>query len=144
RSDAWPAVRGKPSSSQPADASGLQGLVPDEGGITAAIDLEVPEDVVVERISSRRVCTQCGTIYTASDESGRTGVCERCGGEVVQRDDDTEDAVRARLSTYNEQTAPLLGHFEAQGLLRVVDGVGDPDEVHTRVLAEVEAALAAG
>lgn len=117
-------------------AEDLQGLVAD-GGITLAINLEVPEDVVVDRISSRRVCESCGTIYSVGDPSADSGKCAKCGGTVVQRDDDTEEAVRARLATYNEQTAPLLGWFEAQGLLANVDGVGSPDEVATRVGAAV-------
>ncbi|MCO5320798.1 MAG: adenylate kinase [Microthrixaceae bacterium] len=121
-------------------AADLQRLVP-EGGITAAINLEVPEDVVVERISSRRVCTECGTIYSTNDESARSGTCEKCGGEVVQRDDDTEEAVRERLATYNEQTAPLLDHFDAQGLLATVDGVGDPDDVASRVNVALDPSL---
>lgn len=121
-------------------AEDLQGLVAD-GGITLAINLEVPEDVVVDRISSRRVCESCGTIYSVGDPSADSGKCAKCGGTVVQRDDDTEDAVRARLATYNEQTAPLLGWFEAQGLLANVDGVGSPDEVATRVGAAVDERL---
>ncbi|MCP4434418.1 MAG: adenylate kinase [Actinomycetia bacterium] len=122
-------------------AEDLQGLVA-EGGITAAINLEVPESVVVERISSRRVCTNCGTIYSATDESGSTGKCEKCGGQVVQRDDDTEEAVRKRLATYNEQTAPLLAWFEAEGLLETVDGVGDPDDIATVVAGVVDERIA--
>ncbi|MGI9577214.1 MAG: adenylate kinase, partial [Microthrixaceae bacterium] len=121
-------------------ASDLQGLVPD-GGITAAVNLEVPEDVVVERISSRRVCEECGTIYSVADESGQTGRCAKCGGKVVQRDDDTEEAVRKRLATYNEQTAPLLDWFSQQGLLETVDGEGTPDDVAVRVAAAVETHL---
>jgi adenylate kinase len=121
-------------------ADDLQGLVP-EGGITAAVNLEVPEDVVVERISSRRVCEDCGTIYSVSDESGSTGKCANCSGRVVQRGDDTEEAVRERLATYNEQTAPLLDWFEAQGLLETVDGEGSPDEVAARVASAVESRL---
>lgn len=121
-------------------AEDLQDLVAD-GGISLAINLEVPEDVVVKRISSRRVCTGCGTIYSAGDRSARSGVCERCGGEVVQRDDDTEEAIRSRLATYNEQTAPLLEWFASQGLLADVDGVGDPDEVARRVASAVDARL---
>lgn len=121
-------------------AEDLQDLVAD-GGISLAVNLDVPEDVVVRRISSRRVCTQCGTIYSVGDDSARTGVCEKCGGEVVQRDDDTEDAVRARLATYNEQTAPLLEWFGSHGLLVTVDGVGDPDEVAGRVAAAIDERL---
>lgn len=122
-------------------AADLQGLVSD-GGITLAVNLEVPEDVVVERISSRRVCTSCGTIYSAHDESGESGRCAACGGEVVQRDDDTEEAVRKRLATYNEQTAPLLEWFEDEGLLATVDGVGDPEEIFARIVDRVQERLA--
>lgn len=121
-------------------AEDLQGLALD-GGISLAINLDVPEDVVVERISSRRVCDGCGTIYSTGDPSVDSGRCERCGGKVVQRDDDTESAVRARLATYEEQTAPLLEWFDAQGLLATVDGVGDPDEVAARVGAAVNERL---
>lgn len=121
-------------------AEALQGLVPD-GGISVAVNLEVPEDIVVERISSRRVCEGCGTIYSTGDPSADSGRCERCDGRVSQRDDDTESAVRARLATYTEQTAPLLEWFDAQGLLATVDGVGAPDEVAARVAAAVDARL---
>ena len=121
-------------------AEDLQGLVA-EGGITAAINLDVPESVVVERISSRRVCTNCGTIYSAGDDSGISGECAKCGGEVVQRDDDTEEAVRKRLATYNEQTAPLLDWFQRQGLLETVDGVGEPDDIAVLVAEAVESKL---
>jgi adenylate kinase len=125
----------------PRQAADLQRLVA-ESGIDLAINLEVPEDVVVERISSRRVCLDCGTNYSVTDESGATGVCAKCGGRVVQRDDDTEEAVRKRLATYNEQTAPLLEWFDEQGLLATVDGVGDPDEIFERIAALVDARVA--
>lgn len=121
-------------------AEDLQGLAPDEG-VSLAINLDVPEDVVVERISSRRVCEECGTIYATGDPSADSGRCERCGGNVSQRDDDTESAVRARLATYTEQTAPLLEWFESQGLLVTVDGTGGPDEVADRVGDAVDARL---
>jgi adenylate kinase len=124
----------------PGQAADLQRLVGDTG-IDAAVNLEVPEDVVVGRISSRRVCTNCGTTYSVTDESGSSGKCAKCGGEVVQRDDDTEEAVRQRLSIYNEQTAPLLEWFRNEGLLIEVDGVGDPDEIASAIVAEVNARL---
>lgn len=121
-------------------AEDLQGLVPD-GGISLALNLDVPEDVVVERISSRRVCVGCGTIYSTGDFSADSGRCGQCGGKVLQRDDDTESVVRARLATYNEQTAPLLEWFDARGVLVTIDGVGDPDEVAARVSAAVDERL---
>ena len=125
----------------PGQAEALQSMVADTG-IDGAIDLDVPEDVVVSRISSRRVCEDCGATYTTADPSAVGGVCERCGGKVVQRDDDTEAAVRKRLALYESQTAPLLAWFSDQGLLVTVDGVGDPGEVAARVLSAVESRLA--
>ncbi len=102
-----------------------------------AINLEVPEDVVVERISSRRVCQADGHIYTASDPSARSGVCEVDGSAVVQRDDDTESSVRHRLAVYAEQTQPLLARYADSNRLVTVDGVGDVADVASRVAAAV-------
>jgi adenylate kinase len=127
----------------PGQAEALQRLVA-ATGIDAAIDLDVPEDVVVQRISSRRVCTECGATYTATDPSAVSGVCERCGGAVVQRDDDTEAAVRERLALYNEQTAPLLAWFAEHDLLVTVDGVGAPDAIAAEITRVVDERLAAG
>lgn len=110
-------------------------------GIDAALDLDVPEDVVVERISSRRVCSNCGTIYSMSSDAATRGECEKCGGQVVQRDDDTEEAVRKRLAIYNEQTEPLLALFDGLGLLEIVDGVGDPAAITERLVALVDGRL---
>lgn len=131
--DGFPRTRGQ--------AEALQEMVSGTG-IDAAIDLEVPEDIVVDRISSRRVCTECGATYGAADASALSGECERCGGRVVQRDDDTEGAVRKRLALYAEQTAPLLAWFAERGILVTVDGVGSPDEVEAKVVEAVEARLA--
>jgi adenylate kinase len=125
----------------PGQAEVLQSMVSDTG-IDGAIDLDVPEDVVVQRISSRRVCVECGATYTASDPSAVSGVCERCGGTVVQRDDDTESAVRKRLALYNEQTAPLLAWFAEHGLLVTIDGVGAPDDIASEITRVVDQRLA--
>ena len=124
----------------PQQAKDLQEIVgPD--GIDLAINLEVAEDIVVARISSRRVCSNCGTNYSVDSPPTSNWTCDRCGGEVVQRDDDTEDSVRKRLSLYNEQTAPLLAWFDEQGLLAEVDGVGDPDAITEKLFAVIDARL---
>lgn len=112
-----------------------------ENGVDVALDLEVPEDVVVERISSRRVCSECGAIYSTTSPPSVEGVCDRCGGKVVQRDDDTEEAIRRRLVIYNEQTEPLLVLFDGLGLLEVVDGVGDPESITERLIAIIDGRL---
>ena len=125
----------------PGQAEFLQRILAPEG-VRLAIDLDVPEDVVVERITARRVCRSCGTNYSADrDESARTGVCAKCGGEVVQRDDDREDAVRKRLALYTDQTAPLLAWFAERGLLATVDGVGDPDEIAQKLAGVIDERL---
>jgi adenylate kinase len=126
----------------PGQAEALQAMVAGTG-IDAAIDLVVPEEVVVQRISSRRVCEGCGATYSVTEGSGASEVCESCGGRLVQRDDDTEQAVRKRLALYNEQTAPLLVWFEDQGLLMSIDGIGDPDEIAAGIVAAVDERLAA-
>ena len=104
--------------------------------IDAVIDLDVAEDVVIERITHRRVCVSCGAIYSVEHPPTNPWDCDRCGGQVVQRDDDTEEAVKKRLALYAEETLPLLPFYEERGLLETVDGLGTPDEVSER-LAEV-------
>ena len=111
-------------------------------GIDLAVDLDVPEDVVVDRITGRRVCRECQTTYSLGrDESAASGVCAKCGGEVVQRDDDTEEAVRKRLAIYASQTLPAVRWFDEQGLLVTIDGVGDPDDITAALVAAIDARL---
>ena len=124
----------------PAQAEFLADLLAPEG-IDRAINLEVPEEVVVDRITRRRVCVDCQSIYSVGDASADTGRCDNCGGKVVQRDDDTEDAVRRRLAVYAEQTEPLLSWFAERGALRTVDGVGAPAEVAERVVEALDGEL---
>jgi len=110
------------------------------GGLDAAVDIDVPTEVVIERISGRRVCTTCGTPYhvDAPPKSGWT--CDKDGGEVVQREDDTPEAVTKRLELYEKATRPLLDYYAGLGLLVTIDGVGDPDEVFSRILHGIETA----
>ena len=122
-------------------AKGLLALVGDQG-IDVAVNLDVPEYIVVERISSRRVCSNCGTIYSVDAPPATPGVCDRCGGEVIQRDDDTEEAVLKRLAIYNEQTEPLLAWFDERGLLVTVDGVGNPDDITAEIVNVIDDRLA--
>jgi len=110
-----------------------------ERPIHVVIDLDVPRDVVVRRLASRRTCQDCGTIYTASGRERLPWICDVCGGDVVQRNDDTEEAIHRRLDLYESQTSPLIGFYEAIGLLEVVDGVGSQDDVLDRMVKVVEA-----
>ena len=103
-----------------------------------AIDLEVPEDVVIERISNRRVCMDCGTNYSVQSPPRYNWTCEVCGGEVVQREDDTPEALRQRLDLYKQETEPLFAWYEAKDLLVTVDGLGTADEVTQRLIDTVD------
>lgn len=109
-----------------------------ERPIHVVIDLHVPRDLVLERISSRRVCRDCGTNYTATGNEREPWLCEVCGGDVVQRDDDTPEAVNRRLDLYETQTAPLIEFYGNQGRLVVVDGIGRPDDVFRRLTEAID------
>ena len=103
-----------------------------------AIDLVVPRELVLARLSIRRVCRDCGTNYQATDHETSQWSCDNCGGDVVQRDDDTPDAINRRLDLYESQTEPLIDFYGKSGRLAQVDGVGSPEEVFGRLTAEVE------
>lgn len=98
--------------------------------LDAVVSLEVDDDTVVSRLTSRRVCKQCGEIYnTALKPTAKDGVCDKCGGEVVQRDDDKESVIRNRLAVFHDQTAPLIEYYTQKGLLIAVDATGGKDAV---------------
>jgi adenylate kinase len=99
----------------------------------------VPDEEIVKRISGRRTCRNCDAMYHVVFEPPRKpGVCDKCGGELYQRDDDAEETVRERLKVYAEATRPLLDHYGRLGLLAQVDGVGRTDDVEKRILAAVD------
>jgi adenylate kinase len=107
--------------------------------IDMVIDLDVPRELVLKRISARRVCRDCGTNYVAGTGADRVeSICEVCGGEVLLRDDDTHDAINRRLDLYEEQTEPLIEYYGNDGRLVVVDGVATPDVVFIRLTAAVD------
>ncbi|MEY2433190.1 MAG: adenylate kinase [Acidimicrobiaceae bacterium] len=110
-----------------------------ETPIDLAIDLEVPEDVVLLRISNRRVCVDCGTNYSVQAPPRYDWICDVCGGDVVHREDDTPDAVRKRLDLYSKETEPLIAYFERKRILAAIDGIGSADEVTGRIVSAIEA-----
>jgi len=86
--------------------------------LDAAVNLNVPRDVILDRLTTRRTCVDCGAIYNVKSNPPKVeGVCDACGGKVVQRDDETEEAISKRLDVFNEQTAPLVGFYEKEGML---------------------------
>jgi len=106
--------------------------------LNVVIDLDVPREIVLERISSRRVCRDCGTNYTATGTDPSPWICDVCGGDIQQRADDTPDAVNRRLDLYESQTSPLIEYYSSRGMLTVVNGVGQPDHVFHRLTEAVE------
>lgn len=98
--------------------------------LDAVVLIEVPEAELRRRIAGRRTCRSCGAIYNVYTAPSRVdGVCNLCGGETYQRADDQEQTVAQRLATYREQTAPLIDHYTALGLLRRVDGTGSVEVI---------------
>jgi adenylate kinase len=108
------------------------------GDIDLTVDIEVPTQQVLRRLASRRVCKDCGTNYSLTNPPRLNWTCDVCGGEVVQRDDDKEEAIRRRLELYERQTAPVVAFYEKRGQLAKVNGVGSPDAVLRRIVRVVE------
>jgi adenylate kinase len=107
--------------------------------LDVVIDLDVHEEVVLARLASRRVCNDCGANYSTEAPPKYGWVCDNCGGDVVQREDDTPEAIKKRLNEYTAKTAPLIDWYKDRQLLEVVDGLGPPDEVSRRLIEVVEA-----
>src|SRR6266567_355317 len=98
------------------------------------LQLLVPDDAIVKRITLRRSCSNCGAIYHLENlPPAVDSVCDRCGAEVIARPDDNETAVRKRLEAYHRQTLPVATFYKAKSLLREVDGVGPVDQVFERI-----------
>jgi adenylate kinase len=103
-----------------------------------AIDLEVPREIVLDRIAGRRVCDDCQRVYHVNMPPEQPWVCDTCGGKVRQRDDDTEEAVERRLELYETETVPIIDYYRDRALLAVVDGVGDGDDVFDRLVKVID------
>ncbi len=116
-------------------------LAPD--GLDVVVNLDVSTEEVLRRIAGRRVCPNCKSGYNLVDNPPKNDeICDACGGALVQRDDDTEDAIRRRLEIYESETSPLVSWYTEQGLLATVDASGSPDEVTERAVKAIEAAHA--
>ncbi|MFP5254557.1 MAG: adenylate kinase [Acidimicrobiia bacterium] len=110
-----------------------------EHPLTVVVDLVVPTDVVLERLASRRVCSRCGTNYSLDAPPKLDWTCDKCGGEVIQRADDTPEAIQKRLDLYERETAPLIDWYASRDLLVEVDGLGSAEAVTERLIATVDA-----
>ncbi|HXR35283.1 MAG TPA: adenylate kinase [Candidatus Binataceae bacterium] len=106
--------------------------------IDGVLALVVPDQEIIKRISGRRTCKNCGAMYhTIFDPPRNVGLCNKCNGELYQRDDDAEDTVKMRLEVYDTQTRLLLTYYQDRGLLKRVEGVGSLDDVRRRMMAAV-------
>lgn len=111
-------------------AVALNGFAP----LEAVVDVQVPETELVSRLCGRRTCKSCGAIFhVVSSPPSRDGICDRCEGDLYQRSDDNEDSIRERLGQYKSKTAPLSDWYEERGVLKRVDGTGQPSEVYARI-----------
>lgn len=115
-------------------AEKLETIVGNGKGGLKVLQLLVPDDAIVRRITLRRTCAQCGAIYHLENQPPAVdSVCDRCGAEVVARPDDTEEAVRKRLDSFHRQTMPVATYYQSKSILRTVDGIGPVDEVFERI-----------
>lgn len=120
-----------------AQARILDDLLLDSGtALDVAVELVVDDAEVVRRLSGRRTCRRCGHVWHVDfDPPERVDVCDRCGGELFQREDDRPETIRHRLEVYYEQTAPLVSFYAEHGLLVGIDATGPVDDVTERALA---------
>ena len=104
--------------------------------LDVVLELVVDDDEVVRRLSGRRTCRRCGRIWHVSfDPPSVAGICDDCGGELFQRDDDREETIRHRLEVYQEQTSPLVSFYADEGTLLGLDATGPVDEITERALS---------
>jgi adenylate kinase len=127
-----------------AQAEGLDRELDRRGeSILTVVEIDVPVDDLVERLSGRRVCPVCGAVYHIVFNPPRVaGICDNDGAELIQRHDDTPDAIKRRLDLYFDMTAPLLEYYRQRGLLTTVNGAQTIDDVHRAILDVIHAAVA--
>lgn len=123
-----------------AQAEGLDAVLAKRGErIDSVVEISVPRDVLIERLAGRRVCPTCGATYHVIFNPPKVdGMCDRCGGQLIQRDDDTPEAIGRRLDLYDEKTAPLLAFYDERGLLKRVSGERSIDDVTKGILAAIK------
>lgn len=116
-------------------AEALDKILSDGGcPLSAVVDLAVDREALIERLTARRTCSDCGENYNLiSKKTEKEGICDKCGGKLYQRDDDKRETIENRLSVYDEQTAPLIQYYEKGGRLVNIKGEGSMDDVFQRI-----------
>ena len=113
-----------------------------ETPLDAVLELQIDDDEVVRRLSGRRTCRKCGHVWHVEFDPPKVeGVCDVCGGELFQRDDDLPETILRRLEVYAEQTEPLVGFYRSAGLLRAITAQGDVDDITRRAIGALESAV---
>ena len=104
-----------------------------------AIDVDVPDENIVNRMSGRRACVGCGGTYHLVTIPPKTeGICDTCGGELILREDDKPETVQNRLKVYHDQTQPLIDYYQGKGILKTVDGTKSPEAVLEDIISIIE------
>ncbi len=107
--------------------------------LQAALHIDVDFDTLMQRLTGRRTCESCGQMYNIYTSPPKIdGVCDQCGGRLIQRADDNEETIRKRLEVYRSQTMPLIAYYREQGKLRTVKGDGSIDDIFARILSQLE------
>ncbi len=102
--------------------------------LTAALSVDVPFEDLMKRLTGRRTCKACGQMYNIYfNRPSKDGACDKCGGQLFQRDDDKEETIKKRLEVYNAQTAPLIDYYGKKGILKSVSGTGSIDDIFGKV-----------
>lgn len=110
-----------------------------EHPVKAAIQLNVPREELIKRLSGRRVCGQCGATYHVDSNPAKAGaVCDKCGGQVAQRADDRPESVAVRLDVYEKNTRPVLDFYKKKGLEREVEGLGSAEAIYQQIKAVID------
>jgi adenylate kinase len=108
-------------------------------GIDYVVSIEVNNEELLKRLTGRRTCRGCGGMYhLIFAPPHKEGVCDQCGGELYQRDDDKEETIKARLRVYEEQTAPLIAYYRSKGYMRAIDGVGAMEQIFQDIVKAIE------
>ncbi|MGN0506454.1 MAG: adenylate kinase [Lachnospiraceae bacterium] len=115
-------------------------LAKQNDAVDFAINVDVPDEAIVSRMSGRRACVACGgTYHVVFNPTKHDGICDACGGKLILREDDKPETVQKRLSVYHEQTQPLIDYYKNQNILREVDGTKDMEEVFRSITEILEA-----
>lgn len=107
--------------------------------VDLALNLDVPDEELVSRLTNRRSCPDCNAVYHLINNPPKVaGICDKCGGKLYQRDDDTEATVKNRLKVYRDNTMPLIGYYQKKGVLTTIPGIGSIDEIFAQVEKAVQ------